>query len=414
MHHLFTFLFFFLLTFPVFADDCEGRYLENRFEIEEINGLQFGGAQNSDGSWKDLKMNIYLPKDDVVTNRPLLIYITGGSFIGASRNAFEATAVAKELAKKGYVTASIDYRVESNFIALAFPDVMIKAVMRAVHDAKAAVRFFRKDVAENGNTFGIDPDNIFIGGCSAGGITALHLAYMDDMSELETQFLQYATELGGLEGESGNPGYSSKVKGVINVSGAIKNRSYMDNNMDIPVLSIHSTNDLSVPYTFGSPYFIPTLPKVHGSKHIDTYARNKGMKSTLYTLLGFVHIPYGNNPDTFNPVVFDSSMTLMSRFMYENSDCGGVPTPVRNHTTSYLQLYPNPAGNHLYLGETSGQDLHSLTLSNSLGQQVARFDLQQGQQHLDLKASGIAPGMYFVNGADRKGNILATGKIVVK
>jgi para-nitrobenzyl esterase len=414
MHPLFTLLVFFLLTLPAFAYDCYGRYLENQFEIEEINGLQFGRAQNSDGTWKSLKMNIYLPKDDEATNRPLLIYITGGSFIGASRDAFEATVVAKELAKKGYVTASIDYRVESNFIALAFPEIMIRAVIRAVQDAKAAVRFFRKDVAESGNTYGIDADNIFIGGCSAGGITALHLAYMDDMSELEPQFLQHVVALGGLDGESGNPGYSSRVKGVISVSGAIKNRSYMDNNPDIPVLCIHSTNDLSIPYTYGSPYFIPTLPMVHGSKHIDTYARNKGIKSTLYTLLGFVHIPYGNNPDTFNPVVFDSSMTLMSRFMYENSGCGGVPTPVSDNATTSLQLYPNPTGGLLYLGQTSGQDLYSITLTNSFGQKVARYNLHRGQQHINLKASGIAPGLYFVSGEDRTGNILATGKVVVR
>ena len=34
-----------------------------------------------------------------------------------------------------------------------------------------------------GDTYGIDTSTIFIGGYSAGAITSLHLAYVDDISE---------------------------------------------------------------------------------------------------------------------------------------------------------------------------------------------------------------------------------------
>ena len=52
--------------------------------------------------------------------------------------------------------------------------------MNGISDAKAAIRYFRKDAATNGNIFGIDPNQIYIGGYSAGAILAVNLAYIND------------------------------------------------------------------------------------------------------------------------------------------------------------------------------------------------------------------------------------------
>ena len=43
----------------------------------------------------------------------------------------------------------------------------------------------RKDHA-NANTYGIDPSTIFIGGYSSGGVLAIHLAFIDVISDLPT------------------------------------------------------------------------------------------------------------------------------------------------------------------------------------------------------------------------------------
>ena len=50
---------------------------------------------------------------------------------------------------------------------------------------KASVRFFTKDAATT-NTYKINPNKIFIGGYSAGAITALHYGYVNNESELTT------------------------------------------------------------------------------------------------------------------------------------------------------------------------------------------------------------------------------------
>lgn len=189
----------------------------------------------------------------------------------------------------------------------------------------------------------------------------------------------------------------------------------MRNNTDIPILCIHSTNDLSIPYTYGHPYFIPTLPIVHGGKHIDTYARNNGLKSTLYSIPGFAHIPYGNSPDTYNPVVFDSSIRMMSAFMRENIACGGTPTPVRDKRDTELNIYPNPSSGTLYLQENPGIGIiYRVTLSNTLGQQVWQSKEYPAQQPLDLKAEGVTTGLYILQGWDKQGLPLGTTRIVVQ
>jgi acetyl esterase/lipase len=58
--------------------------------------------------------------------------------------------------------------------------------MRAVQDGRAAVRYFKKNVAVGGNTYKIDLNNIYFAGVSAGGFVALQLAYLDEISEFPT------------------------------------------------------------------------------------------------------------------------------------------------------------------------------------------------------------------------------------
>jgi len=383
------------------AGDCNGRYLEDQFEVQEQKNIFFGNNTLNDGSSKDLYMNVYTPIEELTLNRPLLIYMHGGSFTSGDRDMYESTVICKALAKKGYVTASIDYRLEPSFVSLIFPEIMIKAVIRAVQDAKAAVRYFRKDVIENGNTYGVDPGFIFIGGCSAGSIAALHLAYLDDLNELDEEFTTYVNQLGGLEGESGNSEYSSSVNGVINVSGAIKELSFMNNNQDIPVLSIHSPGDLAIPYISGSPYFIPTLPIVQGSKRIHEQALRQGISSELYTIPGFVHIPYGNSPESLNPIVFDSSIVLMSRFLYDNLECSGT-TPVKDPSSAILHIYPNPSSSGVYI-ETNSTEQHfvSARLINCLGQVIREIRISSDKEYLSFE--GIMPGPFFLQIIDKKG-----------
>ena len=104
--------------------------------------------------------------------RKMIFYLAhGGYFLFGDKNEFSEEAVT--LAKAGYVVASINYRlidVESSDTA------SMKAVIDAIHDIRAAVRYFFRD-AKTVNKYGIDTDRIAIGGYSAGAVASLHYAY---------------------------------------------------------------------------------------------------------------------------------------------------------------------------------------------------------------------------------------------
>ncbi len=88
---------------------------------------------------------------------PAIVCIHGGGW--ANGNRANHGKVAQALAARGYVTATISYRLSGE---APFP--------AAIHDCKAAVRFLRANAKE----YGIDPDNIGAIGLSAGGhLTAL-------------------------------------------------------------------------------------------------------------------------------------------------------------------------------------------------------------------------------------------------
>ena len=93
------------------------------------------------------------------------------------------------------------------------------------------------------------------GGYSAGAITALHYAYVNtDEEVLEMggpELLDYVKKHGGLNGDSGNPGYPSKIKGVINISGSLYRAKFIAPG-DPVLFSVHGTADDIVPFVSGA------------------------------------------------------------------------------------------------------------------------------------------------------------------
>ncbi len=266
------------------------RYDSQIFEsITITKEVRYGANVTLNGATTALFMDIYQPENDTEINRPLIVLAHGGSFTSGDKT--DLTETASFLAKAGYVVASINYRLlDVTPTQLAFKQVVINAVV----DMKAAVRFFNKD-ASTTDTYKIDVNTIFIGGYSAGAITALHYAYVNSASELTTiggsTFVAYVNSKGGLIGGSGNETYSSTVKGVINISGALFNKNFI--NSDEPNLfSIHGTEDLVVPYLNGNVNSTGIL--TDGSGVLHPYATSIGLRSELKTIENGKHDAFLN------------------------------------------------------------------------------------------------------------------------
>jgi len=215
------------------------RFKEVVFEnIDSTLNIQYGEAINIKGNNEKLLLDVFAPANDSMKKRPLLIFIHGGGFQNNTKTGSFSSLICTGLAKRGYVSATIDYRLG---IEKPKSDInYFEAMYRAVQDAKAAVRFFRK----NGDNYGVDTSQIFIMGGSAGAKTAMHLAYL---SQDEVPSYIDVNKLGLLEGTSGNEGFSSKVSGVVNCWGAMINYKWM-NKGDVPMFNVAGTADKTVPF----------------------------------------------------------------------------------------------------------------------------------------------------------------------
>ena len=79
--------------------------------------LNFPYANENSSSNDNLVMDIYEPLGDVLTQRPAIVFAHSGGFITGDRNHDDMVAFCDSFARKGYVTATIDYR--QNFYLLS-------------------------------------------------------------------------------------------------------------------------------------------------------------------------------------------------------------------------------------------------------------------------------------------------------
>ncbi|MGB2458349.1 MAG: carboxylesterase family protein, partial [Flavobacteriales bacterium] len=237
----------FLISSQLFSQ-CDGRYETEIFDEVSKTIVEYTDVYDWSALDSGLDMDIYQPVGDTATNRPVLIFAHGGVYVTGNKNNPPMVSLCEAFAKRGYVTASIQYRLTSSLSLLSpnASDIFSQTVLNSVSDMKAAVRYFRKDVAENNNTYGINPDFIFVGGYSAGAVTAAHLSVIDD-NQVPAEFQSFYDEAGGIEGNSGNSGYSSEVSGAILLAGAINTLDFIDAD-DEPIVSLHASDDNTVSY----------------------------------------------------------------------------------------------------------------------------------------------------------------------
>lgn len=386
-----------LLTAQVVIDCNSNRYDEEVFQnVITTSNVTFGANTNNQGTNVTLKLDIYEPDGDTAAFRPLIVWVHGGSFVGGSKLDNDVVTLSQQFAKRGYVCVSIDYR-----LGISFPYNQANAtdaVFRGVQDMKAAVRFFRQDAATT-NTYRIDPNMIFGGGSSAGAFCALHLAYLDQPSELPASIDTIA--MGGMEGNSGNPGYPSNINAVLNLCGAVGDTAWMLPG-DEPVCSMHGTNDNVVPYSTAMLYLLQIFPimVVNGSYSVNEKAMLTGIDQSMYTYYGAPHVPYAGNAS-----YMDTTVRFVSNFLYRYLGCTPRdPNPVANtwntvsvnelaQNGSLLNVYPNPATTEFNVVIPESAVGGTIKVYDSIGREVYSADITS--TNTKLQTSGHV-GVYFL------------------
>ncbi len=378
MRLILTTSFFCLLLSPVLKSQnlCQsGRYIDPVFDCVDttenviygqgrlnwssLNILcQFGNLPPYNG-FQNLLCDVYEPCNDTETDRPLLIVIHGGAWSSGDKR--DLAAYCHQMSQRGYVVASINYRlsITSNILcwnAELDENKFYRAFYRAMQDAKASVRYFRANALD----WRIDPDQIFVAGHSAGAFTALGVAYLTDESERPAATFQQnycgnwfnepiCTDLGDIEGEGGNPGVSSAIKAVIPMSGALPDLNYLDGANDPPMLLVHGTADDIVPYQDGCVLqnlrnlglFNPCI-SVYGSASILHAADSLGMDASLLTFPGGGH--------GFTAAESDSIIAYSARFLccqLHDGNCQTVAAEEPIKEAIKVRIFPNPTAGQL-------------------------------------------------------------------
>ncbi len=322
MKNLFFTLVFSLVINSVFSQ-CEGRYETEIFNSVTSTTINYSDVYTN----SQHEMDIYTPDGDTETNRPLILFMHGGSFTAGTKTMTDCVDFCESMAKKGYVTASLNYRLANPISFISSNTVQYETVLKAVSDAKSAIRYFRKDF-DNGNTYSIDPNTIFVGGYSAGAVIAVHLAYIDSISDLPTSPIDVQAIVNnvggsyGLEGDAGNYGYSSDISGVISFAGGINDVNWIDAN-DEPLVSVQGTSDLTVNYNCGPGQNLASVLTLCGSGEMHPRADNVGLhnEKLIFNGEGHTWAAYGNS----NPK-FVQALDFTTNFLYELLPC--------NNTTS--------------------------------------------------------------------------------
>jgi dienelactone hydrolase len=282
-----------VISTNIFAQDLNpNRYRESIFtDVLSITDVKYGEApQWIFPYWDvDLNLDVYVPDGDLNPKRPLIIFAHSGGFLIGSKDVDNMIAICDSFARKGYVTATIDYR--KGFDPLDGESAE-RAVYRGIQDGKAAVRYFK----ENASLYDIDTNNVFFGGMSAGGFIALHVGYMDKESErLESTYGGgLVNDLECLDCAGNDYPHSSSVKAVIDCWGAVGDTTIIESG-DVPLLIMHGENDETVPYVYGPPFGLFTLPDAYGAQPISERAESLGMDYELYSSTGPLHMLDGSD-----------------------------------------------------------------------------------------------------------------------
>ena len=247
----------------------------------------------------DLHVDIYQPVGDTATNRPVVLMFGTGNFLPAvinggpfgSKTDSAMVEVCGQFARRGYVAMGVEYRLGWNPVSSddnVRRSTILQAAYRGIHDCRAAIRWLKKTVAEDGNPYGIDTANIVVGGMGTGGYISSGATFLNDYLEIaslpkfinldnnqpyvipqvhgniygtDTTFIPIDT-MGTMAPFSlGNhTSYSSDFAAGFHLGGALGDSSWV-NAGEGPFISVHSPQDFFAPYALGN-VIVPTTGEI--------------------------------------------------------------------------------------------------------------------------------------------------------
>ena len=392
--HLLKYIAIFLIFFGLNAN-AQTRYIDNMFDsVTVTSNVAYGQnisilplLQGLPPVMDTLLCDIYEPKNDTLTDRPVIVLIHTGSFLPpvlngqatGSKNDNSIVENCMRWAKKGYVAVAMTYRQGWNPTSpsqAVRTATILQAAYRGIHDTKAMVRYLRKTVAEDGNSYGIDDSKIVVGGQGTGAYLSMGYITLDTVSELfiypkfwDTSDPDPANHVplispqfpipgpitygyGNIDGTDttyypanfppfnfpvdvlwnfpNNPSYSNDVSMAFNLGGTLADLDWLDGGQ-VPHVSFHCENDPFASIDEGV-IIVPTtgdivIPDVIGSRvanHYNTlWGNNSGFNQAgLNDTLSQIANSYNSN---WNHPLNDGSLVYDGLYVFDTPAPDTVP-----------------------------------------------------------------------------------------
>jgi predicted esterase len=223
------------------------RYLSEVFGNYSVitNGCIYKTVENnvlSINRKQDLKIDIYSPAGDTLNKRPLLIWLHSGGFVTGDYQDSEIVRLCEDFARRGFVTASVAYRLYT------FGDAvnLWKLIYKAVQDVNDATSY----ILNNENLYGISAEHVYIGGFSSGAITALHCGFLHQSNQYSFSNQNLPEIYGPVSGFIDVP-----YKGIISIAGGMPDNEIISNRHRLSILSFHGDQDILVNTLYGTPVY---------------------------------------------------------------------------------------------------------------------------------------------------------------
>ncbi|HRB19756.1 MAG TPA: T9SS type A sorting domain-containing protein, partial [Chitinophagales bacterium] len=237
-------------------------------------------------------------------------------------------------------------------------------------------------------------------------------AFIDNLDGLPMQYKQWILDVEpNAQALLENKYCGSTILGIVNISGAVLDTAWIKEGKEYPpLMSQHGTADPIVPFNFGKPFNIPTLPNLMGSYLIDKRYKNLGQRSELETWISYSHVPFvggfnldaifGPNPFAivFNPFVLDSTKRHITNFCYSLIDCDALTTTIKQHLVDgNMSIFPNPSNGNFSINipKENRFEKWNIEAYDISGKQVFQQNNLQHTETIHVQEN-LGKGLYFI------------------
>jgi len=259
------------------------QWIDTIFNIQTSFDVSYGTATDFAGNIQNLEMDISYPTNDSIPacGRPLLVMIHGGAWITGDKNEGNSKRIREDFAKRGYTTASLNYRLGQfhtnlyvncnvptwNCNNMTDTTEWYRANHRGIQDANGAIRY----LINNSSIYNIDPSNVFVVGESAGGFIAMGVGFIDDLTEVLSTLIDSINTVLPPNNLYESPCIQNPV---YNLAPSIASM-----NLSRPALGSYMGN---LNYPSNSPYQIKAVGNFYGGSFNNIFHSNSGTSPALY------------------------------------------------------------------------------------------------------------------------------------